>query len=53
MPGSDLGNIFTLRTIDDGKQIYEAFNTDRNLVIIGSSFIGNQVLFCIMFYFFT
>ncbi|XP_075226424.1 apoptosis-inducing factor 3-like isoform X2 [Lycorma delicatula] len=43
MHGSDLENIFSLRTIDDGKKIYGALSKDANLVIIGSSFIGMEV----------
>ena len=39
IPGVDLENVFTLRTPDDANKIAENVK-DKNVVIIGSSFIG-------------
>ncbi|KAJ5558065.1 Pyridine nucleotide-disulfide oxidoreductase dimerization [Penicillium sp. DV-2018c] len=46
LPGfkGDLGNVFTLRTITDVQAILSAAGSEkRNIVIIGSSFIGMEV----------
>lgn len=42
--GNDLKNIFTLRTIADGGKIHTAMgvNKDKNIVILGVSFIGME-----------
>ncbi|XP_060554576.1 apoptosis-inducing factor 3-like isoform X1 [Ruditapes philippinarum] len=42
IPGVDLQNVFSLRTPDDANKIAEAAN-GKNVVIIGSSFIGMEV----------
>ncbi|XP_077298492.1 apoptosis-inducing factor 3-like isoform X2 [Arctopsyche grandis] len=42
--GSELGNVFTLRTCSDGTAIHSAIgkNADRHVVILGVSFIGME-----------
>ena len=40
IPGVDLKNVFSLRTPDDANAIAKAA-AGKNVVIIGSSFIGN------------
>ncbi|KAG5682222.1 hypothetical protein PVAND_011588 [Polypedilum vanderplanki] len=40
IPGSHLHNIFTLRTLDDAKQIHSKLDTGSHVVIVGSSFIA-------------
>lgn len=44
LEGFNLGNIFSLRTVNDAKAIVEAVgvNKDKKVVIVGSSFIGKQ-----------
>jgi NADPH-dependent 2,4-dienoyl-CoA reductase/sulfur reductase-like enzyme/nitrite reductase/ring-hydroxylating ferredoxin subunit len=39
-PGSDLKNIFTLRSFDDADRIIKASENASNAVIVGASFIG-------------
>ena len=41
-PGSDLKNIFVLRTVEDANQIKNALTPSANVVILGSSFIGKR-----------
>jgi len=42
-----LGNIFTLRTVDDAKKIVAAIgDKGKKIVIIGSSFIGMEIAAC-------
>ncbi|CAG8621509.1 10653_t:CDS:10 [Ambispora gerdemannii] len=47
IPGIDLNNVFYLRTVQDNAKIKQAIGTSenekKNLVIIGSSFIGMEV----------
>lgn len=43
LPGGDLKNILTLRTLADADQIIEHGEKDATVVIIGSSFIGMEV----------
>lgn len=43
-PGSDLQNIFTLRTIADANSIFKALAKDSNVVIVGASFIGKYTI---------
>ncbi|KAK4047215.1 Apoptosis-inducing factor 1 [Microbotryomycetes sp. JL221] len=50
--GSNLENIFVMRTVQDAKQIDEAIGAEpenetdkKNVVVIGSSFIGMEVAF--------
>ncbi|CAG8636595.1 12905_t:CDS:10, partial [Ambispora leptoticha] len=47
VPGIDLNNVFYLRTVSDNAKIKQAMGTDvnekKNVVIIGSSFIGMEV----------
>jgi len=40
VPGADLGNIFTLRTLDDSRAIDAALTPDARVVVIGGGFIG-------------
>lgn len=42
VPGSDLKNIFTLRSFDDADGIIEASTKSSNAVVIGASFIGME-----------
>jgi len=42
VPGSDLGNIFTLRSMGDGDRIIESAGDVSNAVVVGSSFIGME-----------
>ncbi|MBN1342615.1 MAG: FAD-dependent oxidoreductase [Phycisphaerae bacterium] len=42
IPGSDLGNIFTLRGLDDADRIAAAADKASKAVIIGASFIGME-----------
>jgi NTE family protein len=43
LPGSDLGGIHYLRTIEDARAIHEAAQKGRRCVVIGASFIGMEV----------
>lgn len=43
IPGSDLGNVFTLRTIGDSDRIREAAGEGKHALIMGGSFIGSEV----------
>jgi NADPH-dependent 2,4-dienoyl-CoA reductase/sulfur reductase-like enzyme/nitrite reductase/ring-hydroxylating ferredoxin subunit len=43
LPGGDLKNILTLRTLADADRIIERAAEDATVVIIGSSFIGMEV----------
>ncbi|RUS22322.1 hypothetical protein BC937DRAFT_89651 [Endogone sp. FLAS-F59071] len=46
IPGIDLGNVFTLRTVDNANTIFQAVKasgSNPNVVIIGSSFIGMEL----------
>jgi nucleotide-binding universal stress UspA family protein len=43
MPGSDLENVFTLRTIEDSQAIQEAGGEGKHALIMGGSFIGSEV----------
>ena len=45
IPGSDLKNIFYLRSFSSCEQIIDAAKTSKNAVIIGSSFIGLESAF--------
>ncbi|HEX7749621.1 MAG TPA: FAD-dependent oxidoreductase [Bordetella sp.] len=40
MPGCDLGNVYTLRSLADARSLVEAVRDRRRVVILGSSFIG-------------
>jgi NADPH-dependent 2,4-dienoyl-CoA reductase/sulfur reductase-like enzyme/nitrite reductase/ring-hydroxylating ferredoxin subunit len=42
VPGKDLGNIYVLRSVDDGNNI-AATTRGKNVVVIGQSFIGLEV----------
>jgi apoptosis-inducing factor 3 len=42
VPGSDLGNIFLLRTYEDADRIMEAAQPGTRVVVIGDSFIGME-----------
>ncbi|XP_034249300.1 apoptosis-inducing factor 3 isoform X2 [Thrips palmi] len=41
-PGSDLQNIFSLRTIEDANAIHKVLSKESNVVIVGASFIGME-----------
>jgi len=44
LPGFDLGNIFTLRTVNDVQKIMEAVgDKGKKIVVVGSSFIGMEI----------
>ena len=43
IPGSDLDNVFTLRTIEDSDHIREAAGDGRHALVMGGSFIGSEV----------
>jgi NADPH-dependent 2,4-dienoyl-CoA reductase/sulfur reductase-like enzyme len=41
--GSNLKNVFYLRTIEDGEAVKEAMQTAKNVVVIGGGFIGCEL----------
>lgn len=43
LPGNDLDNVFTLRTIEDSEQIRAAGGEGRRALVMGGSFIGSEV----------
>jgi len=43
LPGSQLKNIFTLRSVDDASSICKSLSPEANVLIYGSSFIGMEV----------
>lgn len=43
MPGKDLANVFTLRTIEDSDNIREAGGEGKHALVMGGSFIGSEV----------
>lgn len=43
VPGSDLENVFSLRTLDDSRRIREAAREARQAVVVGAGFIGMEV----------
>jgi NAD(P)H-nitrite reductase large subunit len=43
IPGNDLENVFTLRTIEDSEAIQEAADAGKRALILGGSFIGSEV----------
>jgi len=43
IPGSDLGNIFGLREVEDANGINNSIKPTSNVVVIGSSFIGMEI----------
>lgn len=43
LPGNELDNVFTLRTIEDSQQIHDAGGEGRRALILGGSFIGSEV----------
>lgn len=48
MPGSDLKNVFVLRSITDANQINSQINDSTHVVILGVSFIGMEAAaFCV------
>lgn len=48
MPGSSLGNIFTIRNIGDAKDIASKLRPDVHMVVCGSSFIAMETAaFCV------
>eukprot|EP01087_Luapelamoeba_hula_P024783 TRINITY_DN9552_c1_g1_i1.p1 TRINITY_DN9552_c1_g1~~TRINITY_DN9552_c1_g1_i1.p1 ORF type:complete len:560 (-),score=73.13 TRINITY_DN9552_c1_g1_i1:71-1750(-) len=46
VPGANLSGLFTLRNLPDAHAIIKA-SVDKNVVIVGSSFIGMEVASCI------
>jgi 3-phenylpropionate/trans-cinnamate dioxygenase ferredoxin reductase subunit len=40
LEGADLGNVFSLRTMDEARAIRDRFDHSKNIVIIGAGFIG-------------
>jgi NADPH-dependent 2,4-dienoyl-CoA reductase/sulfur reductase-like enzyme len=43
VPGFDLENVFTLRTLDNSQAIREAASDARHAVVVGAGFIGMEV----------
>lgn len=43
VPGSDLKNIFTLRTPEDAAQIAALAQKGQKMIVVGGSFIGMEV----------
>jgi 3-phenylpropionate/trans-cinnamate dioxygenase ferredoxin reductase subunit len=43
LPGSDLENVFTLRTIEDSDQIQAVAEEGKRALVLGGSFIGAEV----------
>lgn len=43
LPGNDLDNVFTLRTLEDADHIRQAGGRGRQAVVMGGSFIGSEV----------
>jgi NADPH-dependent 2,4-dienoyl-CoA reductase/sulfur reductase-like enzyme len=43
LPGNELENVFTLRTIEDSERIREAAGDGKHALIMGGSFIGSEV----------
>ena len=43
LPGADLENVFTLRTIENSQAIQEAGGEGRRALVMGGSFIGSEV----------
>ncbi len=43
IPGSNLKNVFYLRTIEDSEAVKEAMQTAKNVVVIGGGFIGCEL----------
>jgi NADPH-dependent 2,4-dienoyl-CoA reductase/sulfur reductase-like enzyme len=43
IPGADLGDVFTLRTIEDSDAIREAADSGEHALVLGGSFIGSEV----------
>ena len=43
LPGADLRNVFTLRTIDDALAIHEHMKPGAKIVVVGAGFIGSEV----------
>jgi len=43
LPGNEMENVFTLRTIEDSEQIRAAGGEGRHALVMGGSFIGSEV----------
>ncbi len=43
VPGSDLGNVFYLRTVEDADAIGKALGAGRRLVVVGGGYIGLEI----------
>jgi hypothetical protein len=44
VPGHELDNVVTLRSVDDAQRIATNSTADKDVVIMGTSFIGKQKL---------
>ncbi|KAG2756692.1 hypothetical protein P692DRAFT_20825944 [Suillus brevipes Sb2] len=44
IPGSDLENVYTFRSIEDSKRVDAAAQEGKRMVVIGSSFIGMELV---------
>jgi hypothetical protein len=49
-PGARLKNIFVVRTIEDSYGIYAQLGPEKNVVVLGASFVG-QLTFCLLYSF--
>jgi 3-phenylpropionate/trans-cinnamate dioxygenase ferredoxin reductase subunit len=43
IPGSDLPDVFTLRTLEDSRHIRKAATSGKDALVLGGSFIGSEV----------
>jgi 3-phenylpropionate/trans-cinnamate dioxygenase ferredoxin reductase component len=43
LPGNDLDQVFTLRTVEDSQRIRDAGGKGRRALVLGGSFIGSEV----------
>jgi NADH oxidase (H2O2-forming) len=43
IPGSDLGNVFTLRTLNDASAILEGLKKSKSIVVVGGGYIGVEM----------
>lgn len=44
IPGNDLPHVFVLRTVEDAKKIVAELGEGKTLAVIGSSFIGMELV---------
>lgn len=43
LPGTNLGGVYTLRTIEDSQAIQQAANENDRALVVGGSFIGSEI----------